>query len=240
MANKRSSAQTHNDAQEMRRADTKRLRLPPPSDNSSESSTCSVSEATALHSSPHTSLGTKDSSMSSHDSVASNNSDESITSSSSESEGDEDSDSSEMEDDSDNEVVTVRGTKRPAIGSSNVLTQARSLQSRLAAFIPKLQQANCELDDEGGDPNMENVDEEDQHIEMNLGLGVLEEQRDDDDSEEDEEEEEEDFVDGNEVNGQSSSQRTDQKSSRERDAMQRLLGLHKPREKAGIEVVDDL
>ncbi|KAI5854597.1 hypothetical protein BZA05DRAFT_370597 [Tricharina praecox] len=80
------------------------------------------------------------------------------------------------------------------------------LLSRLTTFLPQLSAANATLDEEirahGADSrNIEHVaDDEERYIEMNLGLGVLEEVRDesssDEDSEddEDEEEEEEDAV----------------------------------------------
>ncbi|KAI8388657.1 uncharacterized protein BYT42DRAFT_611675 [Radiomyces spectabilis] len=64
------------------------------------------------------------------------------------------------------------------------------LLSRIQAFLPQLESANKEL--ENTDPSnldIENVNEEDQYIEMNLGLGVYEEKRDDNDSDSDDDEE---------------------------------------------------
>jgi hypothetical protein len=55
-------------------------------------------------------------------------------------------------------------------------TSSTDLKSRLTSFIPQLQQANAEL---ATDPNVATKrvdavdDEEEQYIEMNLGLGVL-------------------------------------------------------------------
>ena len=58
---------------------------------------------------------------------------------------------------------------------------ASDLQRRLSTFIPDLAAANDELEVERaagtlGDRNIEDVDEQ-SYIEMNLGLGVLEEKR---------------------------------------------------------------
>jgi hypothetical protein len=49
------------------------------------------------------------------------------------------------------------------------------LRTRLSAFLPQLAQANKVLEDGQEIHNMEDVEEDEQHIEMNLGLGVLEE-----------------------------------------------------------------
>ncbi|KAI8076455.1 uncharacterized protein B0P05DRAFT_545925 [Gilbertella persicaria] len=54
--------------------------------------------------------------------------------------------------------------------------------SRVQAFLPQLKQANEQL--KAADPSkldIENVNEEGQYIEMNLGLGVFEEKHDSDD-----------------------------------------------------------
>ncbi|KAG1492430.1 hypothetical protein G6F47_008215 [Rhizopus delemar] len=68
--------------------------------------------------------------------------------------------------------------------------------SRVQAFLPQIQQANEQLQSEDVSKlNIENVNEnEEQYIEMNLGLGVYDVKKDgedDSDSEEEEEEEEE-------------------------------------------------
>jgi hypothetical protein len=52
------------------------------------------------------------------------------------------------------------------------------LRTRLSAFLPQLAQANKVLEDGQEIHNMEDVEEDEQHIEMNLGLGVLEEKYD--------------------------------------------------------------
>ena len=56
------------------------------------------------------------------------------------------------------------------------------LKSRVAMFLPQLQAANEGLQ-QGDMAGFEDVDDEEQHIEMNLGLGVLTDKRSDIDSE---------------------------------------------------------
>lgn len=55
------------------------------------------------------------------------------------------------------------------------------LKSRVAMFLPQLQAANEGLQ-QGDMAGFEDVDDEEQHIEMNLGLGVLTDKRSDIDS----------------------------------------------------------
>lgn len=71
------------------------------------------------------------------------------------------------------EVVTVGGPKKPRI-NPKILSNAQDLQARLKSFLPQLQQANTELAAKGPGLSMEDVEDDEQHIEMNLGLGVLE------------------------------------------------------------------
>ena len=59
---------------------------------------------------------------------------------------------------------------------SDTATPSANLKSRLVSFIPQLQQANAELatDPDVAAKRIDTVDdEEEQYIEMNLGLGVL-------------------------------------------------------------------
>ncbi|KAG1054940.1 hypothetical protein G6F43_003077 [Rhizopus delemar] len=65
--------------------------------------------------------------------------------------------------------------------------------SRVQAFLPQIQQANEQLQSEDVSKlNIENVNEnEEQYIEMNLGLGVYDVKKDGEDDSDSEEEEEE-------------------------------------------------
>ncbi|KAI8372548.1 hypothetical protein EDC96DRAFT_52232 [Choanephora cucurbitarum] len=68
----------------------------------------------------------------------------------------------------------------PLGGSSDIL-------SRVQAFLPQMKEANEQL--KHADPSkldIENVDDQEQYIEMNLGLGVFEEKKDESDSSSDE------------------------------------------------------
>lgn len=92
---------------------------------------------------------------------------------------DSDSDSELDEEDS---IVTICGQKKPDIHRMNDTHGRSDLMSRVAAFLPQLQEANGLLMSEGERYSMEDVEDGEQHIEMNLGLGVLEEQRRDEES----------------------------------------------------------
>lgn len=71
-------------------------------------------------------------------------------------------------------IIALSGRKKPEIDPQIVLDYARDLRARLNAFLPQLQQANNELATQGKNLNMEEVADEEQHIELSLGLGVLE------------------------------------------------------------------
>ncbi|KAI9012604.1 hypothetical protein CLU79DRAFT_890664 [Phycomyces nitens] len=72
--------------------------------------------------------------------------------------------------------------------------------SRLQAFLPQLEAANASLQNmKPEDLDIEQVEEDEQYIEMNLGLGVYEHKRHESDSE-DEDDEAEDIVMPNAVN----------------------------------------
>lgn len=128
------------------------------------------------------------------------------------------------------EPITVRGATKPSMKLSKVDRElGTSLRSRLKAFLPKMAEANRELEAERAagtleQRNIENMedDEDDQYIEMNLGLGVLEEK------------------DPNASNLSSDSESDDEGGSegkRERDIMGKLMGQQ--RHGAGIQIVED-
>jgi hypothetical protein len=115
----------------------------------------------------------------------------SATSSSDMSEDDDstsdDSDSSDEEDDREGNPSIPQASgpiQKPAIDPHHIMAYAKELRDRLQAFLPQLQNANRELASNAAELNMETVDDDDdeQHIEMDLGLGVLEQQRDDQNS----------------------------------------------------------
>ncbi|KAJ5917605.1 hypothetical protein N7466_011159 [Penicillium verhagenii] len=79
-------------------------------------------------------------------------------------------------------IPNISGRPKPQIqkmkGNSELL-------ARLSAFLPKMKSANEDLEKEiaaGKDVVMDEVDENKDYIEMNLGLGVLEEKREGDSS----------------------------------------------------------
>ncbi|KAL0078205.1 hypothetical protein F4703DRAFT_1879197 [Phycomyces blakesleeanus] len=73
------------------------------------------------------------------------------------------------------------------------------IMSRLQAFLPQIQAANASLQNmKPEDLDIEQVEEDEQYIEMNLGLGVYEHKREVSDSEDDEDDD--DIVMPNAVN----------------------------------------
>ncbi|KAI5367733.1 Putative NOP protein chaperone 1 [Septoria linicola] len=67
-------------------------------------------------------------------------------------------------------------SSKPKIDHNLVMAYAKELEAKLHAFLPQLRQANSKLSEHSAKLNMENVNENEQHIEMNLDLGVLEQQ----------------------------------------------------------------
>jgi hypothetical protein len=147
---------------------------------------------------------------------------------------------SDMEDEEE-DIVTIGGPKKPNIQRANEVDTAHSLHARLASLLPQIAEANRLLKSRPSGHSMEDVEEGEQHIEMNLGLGVLEKQYDSSDStssssessaDEDREEMEECDT------GLDISTKTSRKSqNRELDVMGKLLGQRHERQNKTIEDV---
>lgn len=232
MTRKRSVSELEAPPPRPRRENTKRAKTSPSDElrsNSSVPSSCSVSEASALRSSPPVSQHTRQSSISSLQSPDYDDGSESSLSSS-----DEESLSSGSED----EIINIGAPKKPAIHPDALLTGAQDLQARLAALLPQLAAANDSLEHEGGGHSMEDVGDGEQHIEMSLGLGVLEEKNGDGESSEsgdssDDEEEGLEEAEKDEPVSSGSVKRAGEAS--EANGMGKLLGRRKGRQKPGIE-----
>ncbi|EME86030.1 uncharacterized protein MYCFIDRAFT_81976 [Pseudocercospora fijiensis CIRAD86] len=169
MPPKRSSTEAGLETISRTRHLTKRPRRMPNHERSSDSESSGPSSASDLESSPVASANTAATSTSS---IASSTSSDSESS-------DESSDGSdsedEVQDDPDAEIITIRPTtSKPSIDPARVKSYAKELQARLDDFMPRLRQANNDLAAKGSSLSMEDVTEGEQHIEMNLGLGVLE------------------------------------------------------------------
>lgn len=199
--------------------------VPDPSDSSATSSDPSMSEVSAMQSTPPRETYRRSMSVSS---VSEEESDSSEYESSSEE--DEDSDDSADDSEAEDEIVTIGGPVKPSIRKPK--TGAFDLKSRLAAFLPQLAAANSELERlraEGGleGMSMEDVDEEEGgYIEMDLGLGVLEEKRDGEESGDEEGED----ADADTMDEES-------KKQKEKDVLGRMMGFKGGRQAAGIEEV---
>jgi hypothetical protein len=108
----------------------------------------------------------------------------SVTSSSSDISEDDEStsdDSDSVNEDTDEEEDREENLsilQKPTIDPHYVIAYAKELRDKLQAFLPQLQNANRELASNAADLNMETVGDDEQHIEMDLRLGVLEQQRD--------------------------------------------------------------
>ena len=122
------------------------------------------------------------------------------------------------------EIATLKPGVKPDFSRARAIASgAPSLEDRLKAFLPQLAEANSRLQKGGeGEYSMEVVGEDEPHIEMDLGLGVLEETNGDGGSESDEEEGEEKGEGGRE--------------RKEKDVMGELMGK-KESQTAGIEEV---
>lgn len=162
----------------------KRARLSPSATTLSDSSAMSpdsISRSSALSSSPGVTARRQESSVSSVPSHGDAEDSDSSTESSDDNAswtaggGDDDDDADETVCEA-NVPVTIGGPKKPTI-DAGVLSGASDLASRLKAFLPQMQQANSELARKGAGMSMEDVDDDAEHIEMSLGLGVLEQKK---------------------------------------------------------------
>jgi hypothetical protein len=115
---------------------------------------------------------------------------ENDTSSTSEDSDSEEDDASEEEEE---QIPTLKPGTKPDFSSARALAAgAPSLADRLKAFLPQMAEANSQLQKGGeNEYSMEVVGEDEPHIEMDLGLGVLEETKGDQDSDDDDDDNEE-------------------------------------------------
>ncbi|GIK04490.1 hypothetical protein Aspvir_008573 [Aspergillus viridinutans] len=168
-----------------------------------------------------------------------NDDDDDYTSSSG-SDGDSDSDSDSGSDgDGENEDQEAdyssdqAGSSLPHISAQQKprihrMTREPDLLSRLSAFLPKMKSANEDLQREiaagrGKDLQLDEVEnQEGQYIEMNLGLGVLEEKRADGSSSTDEE-----LGDGPESANDEDAAELDTKLQKDSDILDILMGRKK-------------
>lgn len=196
MGLKRPSSEIPPDTFDRRASVTKRSRLSPTKDSASTSSgpsTCSVSEDSALRSSPPASEHTRNSSLDSAAlsvNVEGDDTDTSISTSSSSSSSSDEDDSEDVDDEDVEMITTIPARKKPPIRSSSPLRNANDLRARLASLLPRMAEANELLKNGGTGASMEEVEDDERHIEMELGLGVLEERHDDTSSESDSSEDE--------------------------------------------------
>lgn len=225
MGIKRPSSELPPQALDKRPPPSKRIRLTPTKDlesNSSDPSTCSVSEDSALRSSPLASEHTRNSSLESTRisiDTEDDGSDSSLLNSrSSSSSSDGDDDDSEDADDEDMATITTIGApSKPPIRPSNLIGRASDLRARLASLLPRMAEANEQLKNGEMEISMEDVEDGERHIEMDLGLGVLEEKRDDTSSESE------------------SSEDGEADGDKERDVLGRLMGQERKDGGARIE-----
>ncbi|KAF2398672.1 hypothetical protein EJ06DRAFT_88179 [Trichodelitschia bisporula] len=135
----------------------------------------------------------------------------------------------EAKDDANDDAPETITNVRPGVKPTITADAARPspLLQQLRGFLPQLKAANEELEkarEEGklDERVIENVDEGDQYIELNLGLGVLEEKDPNKESSDSESEEEE-----------------DDDKPKEKDVMGKLLGKKAERKPGQIQEVED-
>ncbi|KAJ4290461.1 hypothetical protein N0V90_010678 [Kalmusia sp. IMI 367209] len=215
---------------------TKRLKAR----HDSNSATSNVSDDSALI---PTSVPEDTTEASEVESDASSEVSESSDEPSDESSEEEDDDDSELEEDenededehaqqSGEEVVNLRANRgnKPKF---KIADDVEDIRPFLKDFLPKLKAANEELEAQKKAGRIqssevageENEDNEEQYIEMNLGLGVLEEK--------------DDNMDGREASD-SESESKDGDQSNEKDILGKLMGRDKLEERVGIQEVSDM
>ena len=232
MAMKRLADEADHVRSRPRRENAKRTKLSPVEDaNSSDPSSCSVSEDSALQSSPPASEHTRQSSLSSLHATSHEDDEEDDVSSS--------TSSDTSDDESEEATITVGGPKKPDISSSLFSDEAaEDVRSRLRTLLPQLAQANDLLLSGNNAHSMEDVEEDAEHIEMNLGLGVLEEKTGDGDNSSSSDgscsDVGADQVEHEDLRASSGAVKRVQKD-REVDAMGELLGKKTDQRKIGIE-----
>lgn len=195
---------------------TKRTKLSPSHQQHSDSSIASdrsVSEDSALQSTPPASERSRKSSISTPE-PASTDGDDDRGSSPSTSD-----DSSDQDSDEEQDTPTIGGPRKPRMRKLGTTDGAADLRARLAALLPQMEEANARLAGEPGGASIEDVEDGEQYIEMDLGLGVLEEQNNDDDSD-------------------SRSSGDGDNEDEEEDVLGRLMGIQRMREAVGIEDAD--
>lgn len=183
MAQKRSPVEAELQPLAIRSTENKRTKMSPSFElRSNSSEETAVLEAPALQSSPEPSPNseTDQSSVSSEPSSDSEDEDE-------EDESEQESEDEESDEDTNDlsertvrpgqDRVTLGGPAKPHIDPARVMEEAQKLYTKLQEFLPMMREANADLLKKGDDANMERVKDGERHIEMDLGLGVLEEQK---------------------------------------------------------------
>lgn len=229
MAPKRSSTEAGFEMNIRTRRVSKRTRQTSDHEDSSDSESSTPQSASDLESSPVASAETAATSTSS---IASSISSDSESSDDDSSESEDESDSEdELNNDQEPEIITIRPpTFKPSIDPARVKSYAKELQARLDEFMPRLRQANSDLAAKGTSLSMEDVADDEQHIEMNLGLGVLE-RRDEQKSDPGH------IAVRPEAKSPSSSDDADQASDDEADVMSRLMNAPATKGKTSIQEV---
>lgn len=131
--------------------------------------------------------------------------------------------SSEEDEEPEPTIPTVTTRSKPNF-SARIAAGAPSLEDRLKSFLPQLAEANSKLEQEGG--SMEDVKDDEPHIEMNLGLGVLKEKsgKEGEESSDSEEETEE---------GEDAEASSPERKRKEKDVMRKLMGGKEKQAAAG-------
>jgi hypothetical protein len=129
-------------------------------------------------------------------------------------------------------MISLPIQSKPSISSSTTVTGLSDLRSRIASFLPQLRKANEELVAAGDDRRIDAVaEDQDQYIEMDLGLGVLKEKKRPNGE-----------IQTHEISSSSSSSDDDESEvgDLEKDAMLKLMARKEARCSKGRPVIQDI
>jgi hypothetical protein len=134
-------------------------------------------------------------------------------------------------------MISLPTQSRPSISSPAAVTGLSGLRSRIASFLPQLRKANEELVTAGDDRRIDVVaEDQDQYIEMDLGLGVLKEKK--------KLRPLNGEIQTHEISSSSSSSSSDDDESEaggpEKDAMLRLMARKEARSSKGRPMIQDI
>lgn len=131
------------------------------------------------------------------------------------------------------DMISLPPQSKPSMPSSTTVMGSSDLRSRIASFLPQLRKANEELVTAGDDQRIDAVaEDQDQYIEMDLGLGVLKEKKRPRPMNGE--------IQTHEISSSSSDDDESDMGDPEKDAMLKLMGRKEARSSNGRLVIQDI